>query len=106
MQLHLPELDLNRVEVTDGDFTVFREQAEVAGSLPVFVKDLKRLAPGGFLFVVDFAQVENRPLDRLARAQPSILDHAEVAMSFAVFFPVRLTQKQRNSRMAECLGLC
>jgi len=55
MQLHLPELYLNRVEVTGGDFTVFREQAEVARSLPVFVKDLKRLAPGGFLFVVDFA---------------------------------------------------
>jgi len=73
--------------------------------LPVFVKDLKRLAPSGFLFVVDFAKVENSSLDRLARAQPSILDDTKLAMSLAVFFPVRLTQKHRNSRMAECLGL-
>ncbi len=77
---------------------------EVARSLPVFVKDLKRFAPGGLLFVVDFAKVENSSLDRLARAQPSILDDAEVAMSLAVLFPVRLTQKHRNSRMAECLS--
>ena len=105
MQLHLPELDLNRVEVTGGDLTVLREQAEVARSLLFLVKDLKLLAPCGFLFVVNFAKVENSSLDRLARAQPSILDDAEVAMSLAVFIPVRLTQKHRNSRMAECLGL-
>jgi len=68
MQLHLPELDLNRVEVTGGDFTVFREQAENAGSVPVFVKNLNRLAPGGFLFAADFAKVQNSSLGRLAKS--------------------------------------
>jgi len=29
MQLHLPLLDLNRVEVTDGDFTIFQFPQEI-----------------------------------------------------------------------------
>ena len=48
------------------------------------VKDLDRPAPGEFLRGIDLAEIEHRPLDDPAVAQPLVLDNAPVAVLLAV----------------------
>lgn len=46
---------------------------------------LNRLNPGGALGVIDFAKVENLPLDHFVVHRPVILNNAPIAVLFPVF---------------------
>jgi len=88
-----------------GNFPVFGKQAQNARALLIFVEHLQALAPGRRLLVVDLAQVHNRALCHLARAQPMTFYDAEVSMLLAIFFPTCATQKHRIRTMREnCSG--
>jgi hypothetical protein len=52
--------------------------------------------PGRLLLIVDFAEIENSSLYRLARTDAMVLYDAEVAMVFAVLFAIIATQKHAN----------
>jgi hypothetical protein len=68
--------------------------------LLLFIKLRKRLAPGRLLLIVDFAEIENGSLNRLARTDAMVLYDAEVAMVFGVFF-LRLLLR-RNMLTTHC----
>jgi hypothetical protein len=51
-------------------------------------KHRQRLAPGRLLLIVDFAELENGSLHRLAGTDAMVFYDAEVAMVFAVFFTI------------------
>jgi hypothetical protein len=53
------------------------------------------------LLIVDFAEIENGSLHRLAGTDAMVLYDAEVAMVFAVFFAIIATQKHANDRLPE-----
>jgi hypothetical protein len=48
--------------------------------LRLFIKHRQRLAPGRLLFVVDFAEIDNGSLHRLAGNQAMVFYDAEAAM--------------------------
>jgi hypothetical protein len=61
----------------------------------------QRLAPGRLLLIVDFAEIENGSLHRLAGTDAMVFYDAEVAMVFAVFFTIIAAQKHANDRLPE-----
>ena len=99
-QFQPAQLHLDAVQRIGGNFPVIREQAHGGVALFVFVEDLQRLAPRGLLLVVDLAQIQHRPLHRLAAGQPPILHDAEVAVVLAVLLSVRCCAE--TSEAAEC----
>ena len=55
------------------------------------------------MLIVDFAEIENASLHRLARTDAMVLYDAEgkVAMVFAIFFAIIAAQKHANDRLPE-----
>lgn len=65
--------------------------------LPGFgVEHRDGLGPDGLLGIVEFAQIEERPLMHGAGGVADIFDHAPVAVFLAVFFPFGGAQKHRG----------
>src|SRR3954462_12686756 len=100
-QLHAAQSYLQRIDSLGRKGAIVRKQTQIGGALPVFIKDLQRLAPRRFLFVVDLAQIQNRALYGLARMKTPVLDHTEVAMSLAVLDPVGAAKKHKSSSMPD-----
>jgi len=67
-------------------FAVLREEAQGREAATVLVKNLQRLAPRGLLAVVDFAQIQHRPMHDLRARHAPTLDDAEITMFLAVLF--------------------
>jgi hypothetical protein len=77
------------------------KQTQVRILLLLFIKHRKRLAPGRLLLIVDFTEIENGSLHRLAGTDAMVFYDAEVAMVFAVFFAIIAAQKHANDRLPE-----
>jgi hypothetical protein len=92
-QLHLLELDGDRIRRPRRQRTIVGKQTQLAILAAVLVKDLERLTPGFLLAVVDLAQIQNLPLRARPRAGAAILHHAEVAMGLAILAAFVLAQE-------------
>lgn len=85
MEGHGVEANTNAVAFcVAGEWGAGREEGELPFGLGVFIEDADGVPPGFALGIVDFAQIENLPLDDAAGGS-FILDDAVVAMGFAVF---------------------
>ena len=83
-QLHLVELDGDRVECFRRQRAVVGKQTQFTILLAVFVEDLQRPAPGLLLAVVDLAEIEHLALGGASAAGAAVLDNAEIAMRFSI----------------------
>jgi hypothetical protein len=63
---------------------VLGKQAERPRWLLGFIKDFQSLPPGPLLAVIDLSQKQDLPLHDPARTNPTVLDHAPVAVLLAV----------------------
>ena len=72
--------------------------------MTTFFKDLERLAPYGFLAVVDLTQVQNGSLNNSARAQASILHDAKITMLLAVLLTLGRAEKHDAGDVARNYG--
>src|ERR1039457_4068682 len=70
-----------------------RIQRQLSTLLRGRVENLDGLGPGRLLTVVDFAQIENRPLHPFARRRTHLLSDAPIAMIFAVLESMMTMQK-------------
>lgn len=86
-QFHRAQFDLDTVARLGRNGSILREQTQRRVLLLTLVEDLQSLAPGRFLAIVDFPQIQHRPLRRLVLPHATVLHHAEVAMLLAIFFP-------------------
>lgn len=68
-QPHRAELQRQGVDLMGGNRLVAGEQRHLARLAFLFVKNFDGLAPGGFLAVVDLAEIKHLPLRRLAVGQ-------------------------------------
>jgi hypothetical protein len=84
-----------------GNLAILREQAQSARAVLLLIENFQGLAPGRFLLVVDFTQVQDRALRRLTARQPPVLHHAEVAVLLAILLAIGGAQKHRSRRMPE-----
>jgi hypothetical protein len=84
---------LNGVEGIWRDLSIFGKQTEIARGLQIFVENFERATPSDFLFVVDFAEVEDGSLRSLAGGEASVFDDTKVAMGLSVLLWVGLPEK-------------
>jgi hypothetical protein len=68
-----------------GDLAVPGEEGHLAGLTGGFVETLEDAAPGGFLAVVDFAEVEDGALEDFPADAAAVFHNGPVAVFFAVF---------------------
>src|SRR5258708_924685 len=87
-QFQAAQFHLQTVDGIRGNLAVVGKQTQVRILLLLLIKHSKSLAPCRLLLVVDFAEIENRTLHRFVRGGAMIFYDAEVAMLFAVFFPI------------------
>src|SRR6516162_6907002 len=84
-----------------GNLAVVGKQTQVRMLVLLFVKHRQRLAPSRLLLIVDFTEIENGSLHRLAGTDAMVFYDAEVAMVFAVFSTIIAAQKHANDRLPE-----
>src|ERR1700681_121946 len=89
-------VNCHTVQRVGWNLPVVREQAHCGVALFRFVEHLQRFAPCGLLLIVDFAQIQNRPLYGSIARQAAILHDTEVAMILAVLLPVCAAQEHRK----------
>src|SRR5215469_15473839 len=97
LQFQAAQANLYAVDGVGGKFAVIGEQTQGSEPLFGFIEHIKRLSPPGLLPVIDLAEVEHGALRCLAARQPTVLNHAEVAMILAVFAPVCAAQKHLSA---------
>ena len=100
-QLQAAQLHLQTVHGIGGNRPVLGKQTQGGVALLALIKDLQALAPGGLLLIVDLSQVQHRPLHRLLRAHPPVLDDAEIAVILAVLLAMAAAQKHGRRSMTE-----
>src|ERR1700739_2201746 len=100
-QFQAAQFYLQTVDGIGGDLEVGGEQTQVRIFLLLFIKHRQRLAPGRLLLIVDFAEIENGSLYRLAGTDAMVFYDAAVAIIFAVFFTIIAAQKHANDRLSE-----
>jgi hypothetical protein len=97
LQFQAAQADLDAVDGIGRKFPILGKQAHRGEALFGFSEDLERLSPCGLLAVVDLAEIENGALRCFAARQTAVLNHAEVAMIFAVFAPVCAAQEHLSA---------
>ena len=93
MERQFGELDLEPVENLRGNLAVFGKKTDLFGALIGFIDHLQALAPSRLLRVIDLAQVKDGALRGVSGTQTAVLDHAPVAMLFAIFLAGVIAQK-------------
>ena len=93
LQSEFAQANLHRVGDVCGDRALQRKQRQLSEGLAIGIEDFGALDPGGLLAVVDFAQVENRPLHPLAVRAGDFFDQAPVTVILAVFETVVRVEK-------------
>jgi len=92
-QTHLAQSDRDDIAVENGRLAIFRKQRNLLRLRRVRVEDFDRLAPSGFLAVVDLAEVENLALRDAAVVEPAVFDHRPRSMLLAVLAANLVAQK-------------
>lgn len=93
------QLELGQPQPDDGGVrrqsldTILREQGQRARLWRALLQHRDRLAPGGFLAVVDLAEVKQRALHHPPARHAPVFHHAPVAMPLAVLLPNRRAQE-------------
>jgi hypothetical protein len=104
-QFELTQFHSHTIQRVGGNLSVLRKQAQCRVALFFLDKHVQRFPPGGLLLVVDLAQIQHCPLRRFAARYAAVLDHAEVAMLFAVLLAVCAVQKHLKQQHARKLGV-
>jgi hypothetical protein len=94
VQRELAQTDLDGVGDMRGDRMGGGKERELGGGLAVGVKDRDGLGPGGFLAVVDLAQVEELALDPRAAGGADFFSDRPVAVVLAILEAVVAVQKR------------
>ena len=92
-QTHLAQANRDDVAVENRRRAIFRKQRHLPRLRGVRVENLDRLAPRGFLAVVDLPQIENLPLRHPAVVQSTVLHHRPRTMLLAVLAANLVAQK-------------
>jgi hypothetical protein len=98
-QFKAAQFYLQTVDCISENLAVVGKQTQVRILLLLFVKHRQRLTPGRLLLIVDFAEIENGSLHRLAGTDAMVFYDAEVAMVFTVFLRLLL---RRNMLTTDC----
>jgi len=98
-QLQLIQANADDLVVIDFRSSLLRKQRNRSGPLRAVLKDLDRLAPGGLLGGIDFAQIKHMAPHHPASAiDPAVFDQAPVMVLLAVFEPNRVFEKHAGIR--------
>jgi len=93
MKFQSVQSDLNHFTVQLRWPSVGRKQGDLSHEAVALLDHLDRFDPGGALGVVDFAKVENLPLDHFVVHCPVILNDTPIAMLFAILPANVIAQK-------------
>jgi len=96
-QFQAAQTNLYAVDRVGGKLAVIGKQTHRGETLFGFIEYVERLSPRGLLPVINLAEVEHGALRGLTAGQPTILNHAEVTMIFAVFAPVCAAKKHLSA---------
>ena len=100
-QPHGAQPDRHHIAIEDRRKTILGKQRDLFGLSGAFIEDLDRLAPRGFLIVVDLSKIQYLPLNHAAILNAPVFDNRPRAMFLAVLAANLGAQKHdANSRLA------
>ena len=76
---------MNNIAIQCRCFAIFWKDRNLLGLGLIVSKHLDASAPGSFLTVIDFSQVEHLSLDNPITGDTPVLDNTPIAVFFAVF---------------------
>jgi hypothetical protein len=100
MKFQSVQSDLNHFTVQLRWHSIGGEQGHLSHGPVAILDHLDCFDPGGALGVVDFAKVENLPLDHFGVHRPVILNDTPIAVLFAVFEPCFVSEEHSG----QCTG--
>ena len=83
-QPHGAQPDRHHIAIEDRRKTILGKQRDLFGLPGAFIEDLDRLAPRGFLIVVDLSKIQYLPLNHAAIMNAPIFDNRPCPMVLAV----------------------